>query len=142
MWHLFFKEPTFLGYYHSAASIYIIFDLKVPLSQLSRYATKYPEISVLDLGQFAGIDSTFTSPRMNFFRADAHTPYVLHYKSFPCKGMGIIKMCALSADLKFLSAPRLKHSATYTNHQDYIKKKKGWGKHTDYTFISIIFIYI
>lgn len=86
-----FKKPTFLGYYHSAASIYNILDLKVPFSQLSRYATKYPEISVSDLGQFAGIDSTFTSPWMDFFRADfpyAHTPYVLHYRNFPLQGNG------------------------------------------------------
>lgn len=41
---------------------------------------------------------------------------------FLCKGMGIIKMCALSAVLKFLSAQKLKRSATYTNHHDDIKK--------------------
>lgn len=83
-----------MGYYRSAASIYNIFDLKVPLSQLSRYAMKYPEISVSDSGQFAAIHSTFTSPWMSSFRADfpsAHTLCLTSMEIFPCKGMGIFK---------------------------------------------------
>lgn len=88
-----------MGYYHSAASIYNMFYLKVPLSQLSRYAIKYPEISVLESGQFAAMSSTLTSPWMSFFRADfpyTHTN-ILHLtftENLHCKGKGIIKhMC-------------------------------------------------
>lgn len=87
-----FEEPAFLGYYCSAASIYNIFDLKVPPSQLSRYAIKYPKMSVSDSGQFAATDSTFTSPWIGFFRADfpftdTHIMSYI-YRIFPFQGNG------------------------------------------------------